>query len=153
VRIPLIISYPEKFKKNLISNAFVELVDIVPTIYDTLGIEIPEPIQGKSLYDICTGRKSPDFHKSSIYSEYYNSHTLYNGEKIYATMYRDYDYKIVVYHSKDEGELYNLSEAPNEFNNLWNKKEYKEKKEELLKKCFDRAVFTMSPCPERVSFW
>ena len=153
VRVPLIISYPEKFKKNLRSDALVELVDIVPTLYDILEIEIPERIQGKSLFDICTGKKEPDFHKSSIYSEYYNSHVPHNGEKVYATMYRDQNYKIVVYHGKDEGELYNLEEDPYEFNNLWYEKEYREKKEQLIKKCFDRAVFTMDPSPEKVSPW
>lgn len=153
IRVPLIISYPEKFKKGIVSKGLVELVDIVPTLYDIIGLEKSECIQGKSFFDICTGEKDPDFHKESVYSEYYNSHVLYDGKKIYATMYRDENYKIVVYHGEDEGELYDLKNDPFEFENLWNKKEYREKKEKLIKKCFDRSVFTMDPCPERVSTW
>lgn len=153
IRVPLIISYPQKFKRNLRCNALIELVDIVPTIYDILGMEKPECIQGKSLFNICTGEKEPDFHKASVYCEYYNTHVLYDSKKIYATMYRDENYKIVVYHRENEGELYNLKNDPYEFENLWNKKEYREKKNELIKKCFDRAVFTMDPCPERVATW
>jgi len=53
----------------------------------------------------------------------------------------------------DEGELYNLKDDPQEFNNLWNSKIFKNKKDELIKKCFDRSVFIMDSCPERVATW
>ena len=41
VRIPLIISYPVQFQKNVITPALVELVDLVPTLYESLGFPIP----------------------------------------------------------------------------------------------------------------
>ena len=55
-------------------------------------------------------------------------------------MYRDQNYKIVVYHGKDEGELYNLEEDPYEFNNLWNNSAYLKVKDAMMGKLLDWLV-------------
>ncbi len=137
--VPLIISLPSKLKSNLVSNALVELVDIAPTICDLCNLPIPESMMGKSLVPILLGEANPDVHKDSVYCEFYSS--LKNcHDDFYATMYFDGTYKIVVYHGKDFGELYNLVDDPNEFENLWTDPRYKDKKNELILKNFDASV-------------
>ena len=45
--------------------------------------------------------------------------SLQGTVKSYATMFRDERYKLVVYHTHDKGELYDLENDPWEFENLW----------------------------------
>jgi arylsulfatase A-like enzyme len=153
VRVPLIISYPTAFQSDVRFDGLVELVDIVPTLLDTLEMEMPSSVQGKSLLDILKGTNRTGEHRDGVYCEYYNGHYLYEGKRVYNTMYREKDYKIVVYHGIEEGELYDLRKDPDEFDNLWHEQHYQQIKCELLKKCFDRSVFTMDPLPERVGLW
>ena len=55
-------------------------------------------------------------------------------------MYFDGRYKIAVYHNSEVSELYDLETDPNEYDNLWNKPEYKELQADLVLKCFKRAI-------------
>ena len=56
VRVPLIISYPVQFQQDVITSALVELVDLVPTLYESLGFPIPYYVQGQSLHQLLTGQ-------------------------------------------------------------------------------------------------
>ena len=115
------------------------MVDIAPTLMELAGLEVPYFMQGKSLAPILTGKADPHFHKESIYSEFYHcmegSHDDYFG-----TMYFDGRYKLVNFHGKDWGELYDLKEDPEEFVNLWDHPEYRDLKMDLIKKNFDSAI-------------
>lgn len=137
--IPLIMSCPSRFPKGLKCNALVELVDIAPTLMELAGYEVPFYMQGKSLAPILTGQASPDYHKDSVYSEYYYC-LKGTHEDIFATMRFDGRYKIVNYHNKEFGELYDLEHDPEEFVNLWDNPDYAVLKAELIKKNFDSAV-------------
>ena len=65
-------------------------------------------------------------------------------------MYRDDRYKLIVYHGHDLGELYDLVEDPNEFNNLWDDPEYVEVKLALMQRSFDESMLAMDPGPLRI---
>ena len=67
-----------------------------------------------------------------------------------ATMYRDKRYKLAVYHGHEEGELYDLIEDPDEFDNLWHAPEKQDIKMDLLKQSFDASMFAMDIGPRRV---
>ena len=54
VRVPLIISYPVQFQQDIITSALVELIDLVPTLYESLGFPIPYYVQGQSLHQLLT---------------------------------------------------------------------------------------------------
>lgn len=147
-KVPLIFSWPARLATGIQNDALVELVDIYPTLLELLGREIPERLQGDSFAGLLLGKK--DSHKNTVYSEYYNSHPYkYRGEDIYATMLRNESYKLTVYHGFDGGELYDLRSDPKEYKNLWNSKP--EKRNDLLKKCFDRSKFNVDPMPKRVA--
>ncbi len=112
VRVPLIISCPKRIRSGVVSDALVELVDLAPTILDIAGLEIPHYMQGKSLYPLLKGETKT--HKDSVYSEFYS---CLGGchEDLFATMYFDGRYKLVVFHGKEYGELYDTREDPHEF--------------------------------------
>ena len=155
VRIPLIISWPGKVKQGLVSNALVELIDIVPTIAELLDLG-HFWMQGKSLLPILEGSAPANFHKSFVRTEHYdvlNMFAPYEPEKNtpdYATMYRDEQYKLVNYHNLEYGELYDLTADPNEFLNLWESKQHRTIKFELIKKSFDASMVITDPGPERI---
>ena len=114
-------------------------MDLAPTLMELAGFEVPYYMQGKSLAPILTGKADKDYHKDSVYSEFY--HCLKGThEDIYATMYFDGRYKIVNYHGKEYGELYDLEKDPCEFENLWDVEEYGELRNELIKRNFDSAI-------------
>ncbi len=138
VHVPLIFSCPGLIKEGLRSSALVELVDIAPTLMDMTGRKIHYAMQGKSLKGILTGEADPGHHKDSVYCEYYNSGAAL--KPALATMYFDGRYKVVVYHGEKVGELYDLKNDPNEYDNLWNVPAHKDLRTDLVQKCFDQAI-------------
>ena len=103
------------------------------------GLEVPYFMQGKRFYGILTGEADPHNFKDAVYSEFY--HCLRGThEDIDATMYYNGRYKLVIYHGKEFGELYDHETDPNEFHNLWDKPEYETFKTELVRKSFDHTV-------------
>jgi len=146
VRVPLIISWPGRFKSGLRADGLVELIDIAPTLLGAAGQEAPEIMQGKTLLPILKGQCDPSSHRDHVFSEYYNA---WSHKHSYGTMLRTATHKMIVYHGTDQGELYDLENDPDEFENLWNNVSHAEMKTGMLKETFDASVFTMDPWPIR----
>ena len=152
VHVPLIVSWPERFKRGLRSDALVELTDLAPMLLECAGLPIAPSVQGRSILPILTGDAPADKHRDFVFSEHYNSFSFHDPIA-YNTMVRDERYKVVVYHSSELGELYDLETDPDEFDNLWDKPEHRELRFEMVKKCFDASVFTLDPLPVRRGKW
>ncbi|MBN2354594.1 sulfatase-like hydrolase/transferase [candidate division KSB1 bacterium] len=152
VRVPLIISWPGQFEQGLRSDALVGLMDITPTLYDIVGIK-PAWTHGKSLLPILKGEASPHVHREDVRCEYYDALNMFAPDEpekhtsCWATMYRDERYKLNVYHGNDYGELYDLVNDPDEFDNLWNDVNFQTIKSELIKKSFDASIVIADPGP------
>jgi len=154
VRVPLIFSWPGVLPTGQRFDALVEQVDIVPTIHELLGLDIPERMQGQSLLPLLTGQRPKDDFRDGVYCEYYNSNPAVTSPqkcRAYVTMWRNRQYKIIVYHGEEFGELYDLTRDPNEFENRWDDSEYRDVRYAMLKRCFDARVFAMDPLPPRIS--
>ena len=147
VRVPLIFSWNDRIQSDLKADCLMELIDIAPTLLEASGIDIPDYIQGQSLMPILLGQAPESQHRKYVFSEYYNAWTHKHS---YGSMLRTRDEKVVVYHGTDQGELYDLKNDPDEFENLWNDRSHTEIKMRLLKACFDASVFTMDPAPPRL---
>ena len=145
---PLIFSMPGVFRSGEKSKALVELTDIAPTLLELVGQRVPDRMQGKSLLRMLTGEVSPEHHRDYVRSEYYDAVDMPDGT--YATMYRDEQYKLVVYHGHNLGELYDLWDDPNEFNNLWNRQDHVDLKLNLLHRSYDATMLAMDKGPERI---
>lgn len=147
VRVPLIMRYPKHFAKNKRIDGLVELIDIAPTLLEAAGVESYPGFQGRSLWDVCSGKESGDFFREYVYCEYDNAWTHHRS---YGTMLRTAREKIVAYHGTDDGELYDLQSDPDEFHNLWNDTNARELKLSLLQHLLDARVFTLDPLPPRL---
>jgi arylsulfatase A-like enzyme len=151
VHVPLIISCPGTILCGKKSKALVELVDIAPTLLELTGIKVPFYIQGKSFAGLLTGKTKKDEHKQAVYCEFYDCLTNVAYKGYHATMYFDGRFKIVVHHSQNWGELYDLVVDPDEYKNLWFDPTFRDLKYELIKRNFDNAIMcnsdkVLNPC-------
>lgn len=158
VRVPLIFSWPGRIPEGVVCDALVELIDIAPTLLDFCDQTHPARMQGKSLHPILVGEADPNRHRTSVRTEYYQ--TLANlerpriereGHGSYATMIRDERYKLVTYHGHSIGELFDLTEDPNEFRNLWDDPAHAEIRFRLMKQSFDSLAFAVDLGSEQVT--
>ncbi|NQU30645.1 MAG: sulfatase-like hydrolase/transferase [Anaerolineae bacterium] len=148
VRVPLIFSWPGRFREGLQSDALVELIDKAPTLLELAGVELPECMQGRSLMPLLTGEGEVNEHRQGVRCEYYDALDMPDGT--FATMYRDRRYKLVVYHGHGLGELYDLVNDPGEFENLWDEPQAQTLKLDLLHRSFDASMLGMDRGPRRV---
>lgn len=66
-RVPLLISYPREFKKNIHNDAFVNLIDLFPSFMDFASIPFNHKIDEISLLPILKGKKTN--HRNEVYLE------------------------------------------------------------------------------------
>ena len=153
VRVPLIISWPRELLADRLRRALVELIDIAPTLLDLAGVSIPERMQGRSLKTLLTDAGAIDQHRALARCEYYSalnpdSHERYQGS--YATMIREDRYKLIVYHGLGIGELFDLHDDPDEFNNLWDDPAMMSIKLGLMQQSFDALAFAVDTGSEQI---
>jgi arylsulfatase A-like enzyme len=148
VRVPLIFSWPGHFAEGECSDALVELLDKTPTIMELAGLEPPQRMQGRTLLPMLRGEAPLDHHRDSVRCEYYDA--LDEPDGSFATMYRDEQYKLVVYHGHYLGELYDLEEDPEEFENMWDEPEAQPVKMHVMQRSFDASMLAMDRGSPRV---
>ncbi len=152
VRVPLIIRLPGQIPAGLRSDALVELIDLAPTLLEMAGLPAPMEMQGRSLMPVLSGDIPPAQHRDFVRCEYYAAlpvgrHPQPNSGTR-ATMIRDQRYKLVVYHGKEFGELFDLEQDPWEFHNLWDDPDYAEMCFNLTLRSFDALANALDLGPE-----
>lgn len=148
VHVPLVISWPGRFKAGLRSKALVELTDIAPTLLELAGQPIPASMHGKSLAPILTGEASPDRHREFVRSEYYRALA---GVQSFGTMVRSERFKHVTYHGHGLGELFDLEADPGEFDNLWDDPRMAQVRHDHMVMNFDALAMATDVGAERVA--
>ncbi|MCB9881153.1 MAG: sulfatase [Planctomycetes bacterium] len=58
VRVPMIIRYPERFSAGKRVAALASLIDVYPTLFETLNLPMPQQLAGRSLVDVMDGRSN-----------------------------------------------------------------------------------------------
>jgi arylsulfatase A-like enzyme len=151
----LIFSAPGKWKEALSCHQPTELLDLSATLLEIAGAELPEYHQGKSLLPILTGEVDPEIpHRDSVRCEYFDALApkFTQGNGTFATMYLQDRYKLVVYHSIRQGELFDLETDPWEHRNLWDDPRSANLKARLLEESFhDHVLKTTDVGSERIA--
>jgi arylsulfatase A-like enzyme len=161
VRVPLVFSWPGQVRAGLVSDALVELTDIAPTLLEVADLPPLEDAAGRSLRPILSGQADPHHHREAVRCEYYhalNPERTNNGSSNglgdyqirYGTMYRTRRHKLCVYHGHPYGELFDLGNDPNEFNNLWDDPTFATVCFVLLKASFDALAHAVDLGPKQV---
>lgn len=150
--VPLVFSWPGHFKQGLRAEGLVELIDLAPTLLDLAGLPVAERMNGQSLLPVLTGQADGGHIKEGVRNEYYSSFDPGTNtiKGTYGTMYRNERYKLCVYHGHEVGELYDMQEDPNEFENLWDSPTHVDIKHRLIKASFDRCMLTIDRGPQRI---
>ncbi len=130
-RVPLIVSWPQRWKGGQRRTGACSLVDVVQTIAELGGAEVPSDWDGDSMLKWMDEPETK--WKDLAVSEYYG-HNIASG---YA-MIRMGRYKYVYHTPADERhpaerELYDLQTDPGEFTNLAHRSECKERLEAMHK--------------------
>jgi choline-sulfatase len=119
-RVPLIVRDPRR--KAGVSQALVELVDLVPTILDALGVPQIEGTHGRSLEALLAGRAGP--HRDQVFAEYmHDNKAMLRTEKwkyVFATGEKDLElgYQTGKGPAGLHERLYDLAADPREFRNV-----------------------------------
>lgn len=172
-RIPMLWHGAGIIKNKQPHTAHVSNVDIMPTICDMLNVNIPDGVQGRSLWPLLTGKKYPKEEFESMivqqgygglhftdlkeYDPYIQDGTLSKGKIEFdelntwtqsgtMRMVRKGDWKLV-YDMQGKGELYNLVKDPAEIKNLFTDKIYSGKRIELLQDMLTWELRTQDPLP------
>ncbi len=108
LHVPLLFVLPDH--KAGKSDTVVELVDLMPTILDVLGVAVPETVQGKSVAPVFNGAKVSD---EIAYSESLTAMQHFGAEPLRGV--QDHRYKYI---DSLKPELYDLNKDPQEMNNI-----------------------------------
>ncbi|QEF95990.1 Arylsulfatase precursor [Stieleria maiorica] len=110
-------------------------VDIVPTVLQACGMDVPRPIRGRSLWPLATGQ-TDSMSPEPVFGEIYPGDASVLGNPSADIAYRwirDGDYKLIVPHRQkgkvwgdygDSRQLYNLVDDPNEQRDLADEPEH-----------------------------
>ncbi len=129
-RVPLMLSVPGQSNKGAVSNAFVELVDLYPTLAEVCGLDIPIGLEGVSMKALLESPNQP--WKTAVFNQYprmYKDarHSRHGEVMGYAT--RTDRYRYVEWRDWNSGEvlaqeLYDHTTDPDEMKNVAGNPEY-----------------------------
>lgn len=118
LRTPLLMRFPNGFKRKGSLGELVQNIDYAPTALDFAGVEVPTDMQGESLKPLLE-RRQTDWRKA-IYYHYFEFPNEHGVKKHYGI--RTDRYKLIhFYEDIDTWELYDLQKDPEEMHNLYGK--------------------------------
>ena len=104
-------------------------IDMASSFLDRAGIQNFNGLQGLSLGKIATGASG---HESIVIEESQRRGYMGFEPNFRARTLVTEDWRLTLYSDTNWGELYNLRNDPNEFDNLWNDTEYRNVQAEIL---------------------
>ena len=170
IRIPFVVVGPGVVASNKPHRAHITTADIMPTICEAIGTDIPRGVQGRSLWALLTGREYPEPEFDSAYVEHgfgglhytaaddYDAHAdglnpavgfdELNGWSQSGTMraIRSGDWKLV-FDMQERGQLYNLAEDPVELNDLFDHPDHADIQSKMLAKLLGWTLRAQDPLP------
>ncbi len=172
MRVPLIATGPGIETRAEPSEAHVSLVDLMPTLCEAIGAELPRGVQGRSLWPLLTGSGYPAEQFRSIYGEQGYGGLHYTADdnpdyrnclihmpagdnfdelNIYSQsgsmrMLRQGDWKLA-FDMMGCGQLYNLASDPLELENLFDRNEHAAAKQALLQELLTWILRMQDPLP------
>src|SRR4051794_18960581 len=129
LRMPFLVRWPAAIKPGSRIDAMALNVDFAPTFLDAAGLPVSAEMQGRSLLPVLRGKTPADW-RTSMYYRYYHDPGDHNTRAHYGVRTRTH--KLIYYWNKDQWELFDLVNDPNELHNLYGQRG-QEKLTETLK--------------------
>jgi arylsulfatase A-like enzyme len=92
-------------------------VDFAPTFLEAAGLPVPNDMQGSSLVQLLKGERPANW-RSSFYYRYYHDPGDHNTRAHYGL--RTETHKLIYFWKKNQWELYDLRNDPDELHNIYN---------------------------------
>jgi len=149
LQIPLIWKVPG-LSEGKVTESLVSTIDLPKTILNILNVREryhPPDMQG---FDITPILRDPDVSlRDSVLIE--NDEEIGPLESRLRHLITE-DYKLTIYENAPEfGDLYDRKNDPNELNNLWNDKNYRDKRCELVNLCLRENLKAQTKYPKRMA--
>ncbi len=116
IRMPFLVRWPARIKPGTRSDAIGINVDFGPTFLDVAGLAKATEMQGRSLLPVLSGRAPADW-RTSMYYRYYHDPGNHNTRAHYGI--RTNTHKLIYFWKKNQWELFDLANDPNELHNLY----------------------------------
>jgi len=162
LHVPFLLRWPGRLEPARVDSTMMEEVDVVPTLLDLAGLEIPFGVQGKSFAPVLRGDETS--HKDAVFGEIcppwlfnrfrtYEEFEAHHGSWEATPMnipgdsnksVREEGYRYTWYGTGEE-ELYDHSSDPDESINVANDPGYAEVKLRLKLRLFEWAILTEDP--------
>jgi arylsulfatase A-like enzyme len=111
--VPLIVRYPALTAGNIVRDELVYNMDLMPTIFDLIGHNLGNNVNGQSLKPYLTGERRPDSGRETIYLEFHGIRCLHTQRALVSRTGFKY-----IFNPVDEDEFYDLNNDPGELHNL-----------------------------------
>lgn len=137
-RVPLIIRRPDDADSGQSRDLFASSLDLMPTMLDLAGVSRPASVQGRSLVPAL---KDPAFKlRESVFIE----------DPVSRRTLRTPTARLTWHGPGQQGELYDLQNDPQCFNNLWNKPEAASLQTSMMDQLMAQLVANVDPLPPQV---
>ncbi len=168
LRVPLLFTGPGVAPRPAPRGEFASLVDILPTLCEAVGAEIPYGVQGRSLWPLLTGRETAPDAFRSVYAEHgfgglpYDEHERpplhfpYEGPTFdelnsvtqsgNLKMVRKGRWKLL-FDNTGRGELYDVEADPAEQSDLWGDPSCRDVRRELVEELLLWTIRTEDDLP------
>jgi arylsulfatase A-like enzyme len=146
LRMPLVLSYPNRVSQGGIHEGIITNVDIAQTILDAAGVPHHPRMQGRSFWgDIAYDAAALAPAEGMYYRYWEHDDTFHKAPAHYG--YRTDRYKIIYFYNDGLGlagagpftyaaewELYDMAEDPQELRNVYNEPAYREIREDMQRR-------------------
>jgi arylsulfatase A-like enzyme len=112
IRVPMIARLPNRIPAGEHSHSLQSLVDYAPTFLEFCGVDIPDDMTGISQQAVWQGDEAQG--REHVIVENRHQPTTINMKT-----YVDKQYKLTVYYGREYGDIFDLHNDPNEYENLW----------------------------------
>jgi len=139
LRVPLVVSMPGTIPEGVVSDSLQSTVDLPQTFLSLAGLPVPRTMAGIDETAVWTGETTN-----------IRDHVIVENQHQPTTMnmrtFIDHRHKLTVHFNQDYGELYDLENDPGEYENLWDKPECRDLKQNLLLR-FIHGEMAKAPLP------
>ncbi len=126
--VPLIVRAPGRFDQGRVVDTLCQQMDIGSAILELAGVTPPSDLEARSLLPAIEGKEWPG--RDHVFAEQARDGILTDAE--FMTMVRSKEWKLVHFLDEPFGQLFDLTEDPDEVRNLWDAAEGAEAKQKLL---------------------
>ena len=116
IRMPFLVKWPGVAKSGLVQKKMAVNTDFAPTFMDIAGLPTPAEMQGRSLVPLWKGANAARL-AHSFYYRYYHDPGDHNTRAHYGV--RTETHKLLYFWKKDQWEMYDLRNDPEELHNLY----------------------------------